>query len=152
MRGGGRGRCTGAGMSEIVMVKKLGALRPCDEQGEEALRLVRDGEVKVKITQPRNIRFHRLFFSLLKLVAENNPNFHSTDDVLDYLKMKLRLFTVVQFPDGSTHTRLGSISFAKMDETEFHAFAKRCIDVLSDYWLPGVTSEDVHREFLERIG
>lgn len=140
-------------MTEIIMVKKLGALRPCDEKGEEVLSSIPNGTVvKAQITRPRNIRFHRLFFSLLKLVAENNPNFNSTDDVLDYLKMKLRLFTVVQFPDGSTHTRLGSISFAKMDETEFHAFAKRCIDVLADYWLPGVTSEDVHREFLERIG
>lgn len=138
-------------MTDLVMVKKLGALRPCDEQGAEALRLIRDGEVKVKITQPRNVRFHRWFFSLLKLVAENNPNFNSTDDVLDYLKVKLRLYDVVQFPDGTTHYRLGSISFSKMDETEFHAFAKRCIDLLTDFWLPGVTSEDVYREFLERI-
>jgi hypothetical protein len=139
-------------MTTLVLIKRLGALRAVDEAGEEALRAIAEGsQVKADITQPRNLRFHRWFFAMLKFVADNNPNFATSDDVLIYLKLKLNLFTPVIFPDGTTYLKPGSISFSRMDETEFRSFVKRCIDILAEHWMAGVTSEEVQTEFWQRV-
>jgi hypothetical protein len=59
-------------VADLIMVKRLGALRPVDDAGEELLNSLPIGTpVKIKITRSRNLNHHRRLFALLQIVFEN---------------------------------------------------------------------------------
>lgn len=88
---------------EFFAVKKMGILRPYDRADAEQLGKMREGEVyRVKVSMPRNIKFHKKFFTLLALVFDNLPDeipakmpdgqpvvIRSVDDLLWHIKMQV---------------------------------------------------------------
>jgi hypothetical protein len=143
-------------MTQIMMVKGLGVLRPGDDVAAEALRRIKFGDtIAVEIKRPRNIRFHRLYWGLVALVFENQSEparYASTEDLHGAIKIAAGLRTQIELPGGIIGYMPGSIAFHKMSADDFAAFYDRVCDLVAKHFLPGVTSEDLKREVESMIG
>lgn len=110
---------------------------------DEKKRLKKGEEVLCVIRKPRNYKFHKKFFALLRLTLYNLPErtertlgITCEEDLLDCLKLDLGLAKTVEI-GGRQYIRTGSISFGNMDETEFEKFYGRCIDIILNKYLRG---------------
>ena len=107
-----------------------------DSDLDEKHRLRIGDNVLCTIKRPRNYDFHKKYFALLRLTVANLPHLiqqqmqiFTEEDLLDCLKIDLGLFTTV-WHGGKQIIKTGSISFAKMDESEFERFFQRSVDVM----------------------
>lgn len=142
---------------EFFAVKKMGILRPYDRTDAEAIGKMRDGEpYRVKVSMPRNIRFHKKFFALLNLVFDNLPEYiptktpdgepiqiRTTEDLLWHIKMQVGHYTTRVTLGGKIVHEADSISFASMDEAEFQDFYDRAMAVILKYFLPETNREEI---------
>lgn len=112
---------------------------------DKVAKLRPDTEYQIEIRKPRNIRFHRKFFSLLSLVMDNQDVFDNTEELRAYLMMKSGYYKRVPTKDGMMYLPQ-SISFAKMDDIEFGEFYSRVLDVVCQFL--DIQSEDVARELV----
>ncbi len=124
---------------------------------DEKKRLKKGEEVFCVIRKPRNYKFHKKFFALLRLTLDNLPErmerglgITCEEDLLDCLKLDLGLAKTVEL-GGRQYIRTGSISFGSMDETEFEKFYGRCTDIILDKYLRGTErtalAEEIWRYF-----
>lgn len=114
-----------------------------DSDYDEKQRLKVGDTVLCSIKRPRNYEFHKKFFALLRLTVTNLPHLiqqqmkiFTEEDMLDCLKVDLGLYTTV-LHGGKQIIKTGSISFAKMDESEFERFFQRSVDVILRIYLSG---------------
>ena len=134
-----------------IMVKRLGAFRPTDDQGIEAVRKIGDGElVKVTWTRPRNARFHRKFFAMLQIILANQEHYQSVDDLLDVCKLRIGHVRVVETARGIEKFP-ASISFANMDETAFGEFYERAITWMLAEVIPGLQRQHLDAEVEDQL-
>lgn len=142
-------------MVRFIAQKHLGSLRPVDEMGQDILRKVGNGKlVVVEIKRSRNIFHHRLFWALMSKVWENldHERYPSIEDFVGAVKICLGIRTRIELHDGTVGFIPGSISFSKMDQSAFDEFYNRVCDLLSEHFLPGVTSEELKQEIEQMIG
>jgi hypothetical protein len=133
--------------TELFMRRKLGSLWPIDDEGREVLQgLPTDADVRVTIKRARNVQFHRLFFGLLNLVAQSGGPYDSADQLLTVVKIGIGHVDGIIMPDGSMAWHPRSISFAKMDETEFRAFYDRAVDFIVKQVMPGTEESALRAE------
>ena len=139
---------------KLHLVKdRMGALRPADEHAEEALKGIKAGEyLKVELTRPRNIKFHRLFFALLTVVHHNLPEelelkYPTVERLLWEIKLQTGQFDLGESLSGKPYYIPHSISFAKMDEDSFEKFFTEAIGICRKYFLSGVSE----RELLDSV-
>lgn len=138
---------------EIYVQCTAEGLVPLFDSDWEGKKTLKEGLVyKAEITVPRNYQFHKKFFALLRLTFENLPeriqqscNIHNEQDMLDCLKLDLGLYTIV-YHNHEPFVKLGSISFAKMDEAEFRTFYNRCVDTILYNYLKGLDKETLLEE------
>lgn len=138
---------------EFRALKTLGALRGATRDDVAAIADLPEGTpIKIVATiNPRNERFHRYFFGIVGLVAENTD--YTPDQVLTLIKIGIgHVDTIVMPGSGEPVYMPRSISFAKMDEPQFRDFVDRSIKFILQRILPGVASEDFERELFERLG
>jgi hypothetical protein len=148
--------------------KKLGAIRPVDDIGREALQHYPDDAVFwVDTKRPRNLRHHRLYWKLIEVVHENLEAelFPTKEELHEAVKIMTGLRRRIWLPpgspldwheDGRIKARVGpdglfvyrplSISFERMGQDEFSAYYERVADLLARWFLPGVTSAELRRE------
>jgi len=113
-------------------------LDDADWQLKKQLRLGSD--VRVQVTMPRNIKFHRKFFALLNITLDNLPEtiqnaqcIFSVEALLAALKIDMGYYDIFKV-NGHHVAKLRSISFAKMDETQFEHFYDLAVtDILNNY-------------------
>lgn len=102
------------------------------------------GEVwTTEFKKMRNWKFHRKFFAMLNIVFENmdhevreKRNVHTVDGLLIDLKILLGHYDLWVSLEGNAVYIPKSISFAAMDQIEFHAFYKHALDVIFAHHLP----------------
>ena len=144
-------------MEIYCKVTDAGLVPMYDSDLDEKKRLKKGEEVLCVIRRPRNYKFHKKFFALLRLTLDNLPerlerNLGITDeeDLLDSLKLDLGLARTVEI-GGRRYIRTESISFGKMDETEFEKFYGRCTDIILKKYLRGTEraalNEEIERYF-----
>lgn len=136
-------------MSEVVLCKRLTSLIPVDDEGKEALDGIGQGElVKVKITKARNLKHHKKFFSMLQLVFQNQEKFPTLRHLLTAVKLEAGWYEdgPVDFR-GRPQYLPKSISFAKMDQTEFDDFYVQAIAACCRL-LPHLNAQDIEQEVL----
>ncbi len=139
-------------MDILCRVTAAGLVPMYDSDYDEKQRL-REGEtVMCTIRKPRNYEFHKKFFALVRLAFNNLPehlvrmlNIRSEEDMLDAYKLELGLYTLV-WHGRRPVVKLGSISFAAMDETEFQKFYNRCVDITLTTFLRGLSRQDLIEE------
>ena len=139
-------------MDILCRVTANGLVPMYDSDFDEKKRL-REGEtVMCTIRKPRNYEFHKKFFALVRIAFSNLPerlvrmlNVQSEEDMLDAYKLELGLYTLV-WHGRRPVVKLGSISFAAMDETEFQKFYNRCVDITLTTFLRGTSRQDLLEE------
>ena len=110
----------------------------------DTLDNLREGEVyKVNVTMPRNLLFHRKHRALLKLVFENQEQFDSFDMFYNIFKLKLGVVDQVVIDEGKVHYVIGSLSFARMDDTEFRKVYSKSVDIALEHFTKGMSGEEL---------
>lgn len=134
-------------------------LVPLDDMDWEQKKQLRLGsDVRVHITMPRNLRFHKKFMALLRLTLDNLPediqqsmHIYSIEAMLAAVKIDLGYYDTVRV-SGRNVVKLRSISFTKMDETAFERFYDLAVtDILNNY-LQGADRNLLLQEVEETIG
>lgn len=125
----------------IMMRKdKLGVLRPVNSIAEQFLKSLPAGDiVRIQVSQPRNIKRHRLYWALISTTAENTE--YTPDQLHDMVKIMVGHCEKLTAPNGFIWWRPKSISFSKMREPEFIEFLDRVIDKLCE--ILGCTPEEL---------
>ena len=149
------------GDMELIMIKTGNVLVPVSEDINEELELISDGEVKVEITKPRNIGFHRKFFSLLRAAYKiwDQPITYykgyrietSFEEFRKNIVILCGYFYVDVDIRGEKKLRPKSISFSKMDEVEFEKLYNKAVDVIIENVLPTFEKHELD-DFVRRYG
>lgn len=139
-------------MDIYCLVTDHGLVPMYDSDYDEKKRLRIGDKVLCSIKMPRNYEFHRKFFALLRLTVDNLPHLiqqqmqiFTVEDLLDCIKIDLGLYTTV-WHGGKQIVKTGSISFARMDETEFERFFNRAIDLVITIYLRGTDRQALIEE------
>jgi hypothetical protein len=134
---------------EIYLTRTPIGLKPAYDADLEKMRKVKMGDtVKVELTMPRNVKFHRKFFGLLNIVFDNMQTpaifqtptgqeieIKSVNDLLWHVKMQTGHYEQKVTLGGKIVFEAKSISFASMGEDEFEKFYSDTIDVILKYFL-----------------
>jgi len=132
---------------------------PLDDIDWERKKTLRIGtDVKITVSRPRNLEFHRKFFALLRLSFENlreavqmGRGIESVEALLASVKIDLGYFDTVCVA-GREVVKHRSISFAKMSEQDFEKFYELAItDILNNY-LRGTDRKALEEEVRQFIG
>lgn len=139
-------------MDIYCRVTDMGLVPMYDSDYEEKQRLKVGDTVLCSIKRPRNYEFHKKFWALLRLTVTNLPHLiqqqmqiFTEEDMLDCLKIDLGLYSTV-WHGGKEIIKAGSISFAKMDESEFERFFQRSVDVILRIYLRGTDRQALIEE------
>lgn len=147
---------------EIQVIKMAGGmLRPANQVDADALAKIANGRlVFADMKQPRNPLFHRKFFALLNLAFEywqpdqgiDTKTGLSPEKNFDRFRKDVLILAgfrkLVVNVKGETRYEAESISFASMDDTEFHSVYR---SVFSVCWrlvlskVQGMTESEVDR-------
>lgn len=121
-------------LNAVVMRRRGSSLIPSDQRAEEFLEKVKDGkEVVVTIRKSRNPQHHKWVFAVLATVVKATGKWHSTDHLLEDLKMVtgLREVRYNQFT-GKPQYVVKSVSFEAMDDFAFRAWFDIALPLLAE--------------------
>lgn len=132
---------------EIFLRRQMGALRPIDAMGEQAIADIPQNElVRVTIKRPRNVQHHRKFWALVAAIFPHQSLYPTEEALLAAMKVALGFGSQVTLPDKRIIVIPGSISFAKMDQKAFDQFYERAVALIVSKILPNVDRKDLERE------
>lgn len=134
--------------TKAMLARKGKTLVPADIWSEEAIGNMKEGEVvTASITRTRNVRFHRKFFAFLNTIFQHQEKYAKLEDMLEAMKEAVGLGRYVDRLDGrGNFFRSSSISFAKMDENEFHTFYDKFVGVVVTHIIPNIDRDDLLAE------
>lgn len=141
---------------EIHLVRTSLGLQAYSDEDYEMLQKIKIGNiVKAKIVQPRNIKFHRKFFSMINaawdsLTEEQRKNMRSKDTFREQLLIVSGFSEPLYDINGEKFMeRAKSISFAKMDEPAFDTVYNRVLDTILTILVGNGVSEDEFNNILK---
>ncbi len=139
-------------MKFYCRVTERGLVPLDDWDAEKKAQLKVGSNVCVETKSPRRLAFHRKFFVLLRLAADNMPesiaartHIYNVETLLEAIKIDLGYYDVVRV-DGRDVLKLRSISFADMDEAEFQKFYDSAVKDILDNYLKGTDRNDLLEE------
>ena len=135
----------------IYLVREGERFKPLSQQDFDSLQRIKDGSIiYVDYKKPRNPLFHNKFMSMVRVVFENQEHYPSIESMLNVIKIELGYYDTVVVT-ASVEVRIPkSISFASMDEMEFHTFYNRATELVLHKFLPTVTHAELE-EYGDRI-
>lgn len=141
---------------EIHLVRTSLGLQAYSDEDYEMLQKIKIGNiVKAKIVQPRNVKFHRKFFSMINaawdsLTEEQRKNMRSKDTFREQLLIVSGFSEPLYDINGEKFMeRAKSISFAKMDEPAFDTVYNRVLDTILTILVGNGVSEDEFNNILK---
>ena len=141
---------------EIHLVRTSLGLQAYSDEDYEMLKKIKIGSiVKAKIVQPRNVKFHRKFFSMINaawdsLTEEQRKNMRSKDTFREQLLIVSGFSEPLYDINGEKFMeRAKSISFAKMDEPAFDTVYNRVLDTILTILVGNGVSEDEFNNILK---
>lgn len=113
-----------------MLVKQLNNSLKCAYDSDyDRLKKLKPGEFyNCTISHPRNIKFHRKFFALIKMIYDNQEIYNNTDRLRKDLLIEAGYFNEWVDFHGEIHQEAKSISFSKMTELEFGELYSRVLD------------------------
>jgi hypothetical protein len=129
--------------ADVLLTRRQdGSFVAADPGSLEALDGIRPGAtVRAVITQPRNAKFHRLYWGALQVAFDAQHRFATVDALHDVIKIGLGLYDVYRV-GGREMMRVRSTSFGAMDEIEFRQFFDRAVDLLLRVMPEGTRRDD----------
>lgn len=135
----------------IFLRRERAGLVPAYPRDAELLDAIPEGAVvSVQPKRPRSPRRHRWFWALCSKVAESHPYYATAEQVAEHLKYRTGRVSTVVLSDGKVIYVPKSISFSKMDETEFKSFVEEALSWVAKDLLPGINVEELRSE-IERM-
>lgn len=108
---------------KMVLLKKDNAFYPYYESDKEISKGYKENTVYiVDIKQPRNIKHHKKYWALCKLVCTNSEAFKNSEQVSDYLKLKSGNIEYICVNNSVTYIKPKSINFEAMGKKAFEEF------------------------------
>lgn len=134
-----------------------GVLLPADETSAKFVgKLIKNDVITSDFVKPRNYRFHKKWFALVKFAFDHwKPSSledsrwkdvvpeKSFDRFRKDLIILCGMFNAVYRIDGSVRIEAKSISFAKMDEEEFKELWNITSKVILEHVLTNYTKDDL---------
>ena len=134
-------------MAEIYLQKNWGTLVPANEEAEEIIKGMKQGQpIKLRYTFPRNYENHKRFFAFVKITYDMQEHFSNIKHYRKWLIMKSGHYSIIVAPNGYQIFDADSIRFDKMDEARFKQVFSDCIDAFLGVW-----GDKISREELERV-
>ena len=125
-------------------------LVPLDDELPGWKRIKPGDIIEVEYVRPRSQQFHKLFWALLKLVADNQEKY-GMDEILDVVKIGVGHTRVIAMPGDFVFRVPKSISFASLDDDEFAAFFRSAVDFIISDLIP-FDREELLREVYDLAG
>ncbi len=115
---------------ELYLVKQLdNSFKVAYDSDYEKLKKIKAGKmVMCKITNPRNIGFHRKFFALIKMIYQNQEHYNNSDDLRADLIVSAGFYEKRITFFGEEVLKPKSISFSSMKQEEFDDLYNRVLD------------------------
>lgn len=127
-------------MATLWCIRKGNALYPFGDESVAAFQKLPFGKTfHAELKQPRNGRFHRLYWVMCQRIADAVDA--ESENVSDTLKIATGHCRVVQSKKFGTLHLPCSISFAQMDETAFREFFEKCLVTIYSEW--GIERADI---------
>lgn len=144
-------------MADVLLTKRSAGnavyLAASDDHSITILRGLKDGEtVRCKINRPRNPRHHRLAWAMIGLIFKNQERFPTEEAMVDAIKYMTGHFDEIELPNGKRFHKLRSLSWEKMDQTQFKQWFDRFVQVTLEHIIPGLNKADFEREIYAMIG
>ena len=129
-----------------LSVKKIGHALFCDPLYEEDFDLLKVNQwYNAELTQPRNYRFHKKFFALIKACFEFQNRIDNMELLRKLLIVEAGYCDLFQYPDGRLLFLAESISFAKCDQTKFDKVYNDVWQVAMDKYCYKGTEKDIEK-------
>lgn len=107
-----------------------------DSDFEKAKQIPLNVPFEVKYTKKRNAKFHRKFFALVNLCYQNQEQYNNFEHLRKELIICAGHYDLIfDLETGQQKKEAQSISFAKMDETEFSKLYTDVLNVICDKFL-----------------
>ena len=140
-------------MDIYCRVTPYGLVPLYDSDHDLKQRLRVGSTVRCRVSLPRNYRFHKKFFALVRLTFDNLPlplverwNVRSENDMLRRFKRDLGYYSSTVNDLGEREIEYRSISFSAMDEEEFERFYDDCVNLVLYGYIPGINRQDLLEE------
>lgn len=141
---------------EIQLVRTILGLQAYSDEDYEMLHSIPMGKVvKAKITMPRNPKFHRKFFALIRaawdsLTEQQRKNIHSVECFREQLLITSGFSEPIYDINGNAFLeRAKSISFSRMGEDEFDKVYSRVLDTILTLLTINNVSQDEFNNILQ---
>ena len=141
---------------EIHLVRTSTGLRPYSDDDYEEMKKIKVGTiVKANIVRPRNVKFHRKFFSMIRaawdcLTEQQRTNLRSVDTFREQLLITSGFSEPLYDLNGQKFLeKAKSISFAKMDETAFNVVYSKVLDTILTVMVANGVTEDEFNNILQ---
>lgn len=134
--------------TDIICQVLPGGLRAVNQAEASKLESLRGKEVMAKVSQPRNLKFHRKGFALLHAIYEMVDTEYTFEQFRKILVAKAGYGDFVRGKDDQLIFLPKSLAWGKMDETEFEEVYQGVLTVaLKEY---GVDENTINQmlEFL----
>lgn len=118
----------------VLWVQRAGnSLVPDGDESIAAFARIPFGKsLQCEVKQPRNSRFHRLYWALCARIASGVGA--EPENVSDLLKIATGHCTIIRSKTYGEMKLPKSIAFSKMEQSEFSAFFERCCAVIYTEW------------------
>ena len=141
---------------KLLLKNTREGLKPMYDDDYDEKKKLKIGEVyEATIKQPRNLSFHRKYFALLRCsweyLNEQQQSFFKND--LEVFRKSLEVTAGWCEPLYNIHSNEWfhapkSISFEKMNETEFNTLYNNVRDILFNAIIPNISKEEFERNLV----
>lgn len=121
--------------TDVICRVAPGGLMAVNAGEAEKLAELVGREVMAKISQPRNIAFHRKFFALLAAARMMADTEYNAEQFRAYVTVGCGYCDFIKHPEGRTVAIPKSISFGSMDETEFERLYQDALTFICKTWV-----------------
>lgn len=140
--------------ARIMAIRRGDFLTPLAPLDGELIRAFPGGKpLRVEIAQPRRSgKQNRLYWSLLRLVADNLDQDVTKDALHEWFKLRLGITHDIILRSGEVNTVAGSTAFDNMEHAEFTAYMQRVKDLIVTQLIPRVNGDAMEREARLMLG
>jgi len=141
---------------KITVQKQLnGSFMPMYNSDCDKAKKYKVGDsLEISMRKPRNPLHHKKLFAIINMCLQNMPDYMhqkyaTSDSILDELKLQCGYYEMRVTLTGKRFYVPKSISFEKMDQTEFEKFYDKSLDIVLRYFLRGLTRKQVEEHLID---
>jgi len=122
-------------MTKISLVRTLSGFKPAYDSDFEISKKIKLNEpYEYEFKRPRNYKFHKKFFALVKMVFDNQEQYTNIEHLRKDLIIESGNYDLRHDLLGVEIREAKSISFASMSEDEFSELYNSVVDVIIKYF------------------